>query len=334
MRRRSALIMAAATFLLSAVGSATAATYRWIDDDGVVNLSNNPARYEAYTRKANPDQGGAAPASIPQSPPAGDASNASKPMEGAGPRVRESLTTEVMRLAGLDFQIELLAAMVRGEFERWWSLGFRPGGGAASIVARTFSAEILRSNMHESLAQHLAQERTSVLLAWLRSPLSQRIVALESAPPSADRERELADFINQLPSRPPTPARLSLIQRLERAGEVTDSSAVVAAAAVAALRRTMAPFAAPGVMTQSGVDGQQAGTAIDENYRFRIMTSLLFTYRDLRDAELGRYVSVLESPTGRWFTQVTRVAFLTSLEAPAPRERTGGSAKAATRRTR
>jgi hypothetical protein len=53
------------------------------------------------------------------------------------------------------------------------------------------------------------------------------------------------------------------------------------------------------------------------------MTSLLFTYRDLSDAELARYVTVLESPSGRWFTQVVRAAFLASLEPPGSRERPG-----------
>ena len=44
------------------------------------------------------------------------------------------------------------------------------------------------------------------------------------------------------------------------------------------------------------------------------MVSLFFTYRDLSDADLGRYVSFLESPTGRWFTRIVQSAFLTSLD--------------------
>jgi hypothetical protein len=43
------------------------------------------------------------------------------------------------------------------------------------------------------------------------------------------------------------------------------------------------------------------------------MTALLYTYRDLRDEELGRYAAFLESPVGRWFTRVSRDALLDSL---------------------
>jgi len=334
MIRHAGLIILAGALLLGTGGPAAAATYRWIDDDGVINLSNDPMRYEAYRKRANLDQAAAGPPPQSQGSLSGDSPDVSKPVEGAGLRRTENVTTEVMRLSGLDYQVDLMAMVIQAEFERWRHLGFRPAGGAANVVARTFSPETLRGNMHQSLAQHLDQERTRLLLAWLRSPLSQRIVALESASPSADRENELAAFVNQLPSTPPTAARLALIHRLERAGEVTDSSATVAAAAVAALRRAVAPFVSPGAMARDGADGQPASPTIDEGYRLRIMTSLLFTYRDLRDADLGRYVSVLESPTGRWFTQVSRSAFLASLDTPNPRERPRVDATAGQRRAR
>jgi hypothetical protein len=46
------------------------------------------------------------------------------------------------------------------------------------------------------------------------------------------------------------------------------------------------------------------------------MLSLLFAYAELGDADLGRYVSFLESMTGRWFTRITHKAFLAALETP------------------
>jgi hypothetical protein len=105
------------------------------------------------------------------------------------------------------------------------------------------------------------------------------------------------------------------------------------AAAGAALRRTLGPFVSPAGIAPRDVAGQQAVPAIDENYRLRIMISLLFTYRDLSDAELGRYVGFLESPTGRWFTRVTHLAFLASLE-PFDQPRRAGAVIAAGKRSK
>ena len=335
MIRHAALIVAAAVlFLLGTGGSASAAIYRWVDNDGVVNYSDSPGRFEAYQRQVNPERAGPLTEPMPQRSAPADPPGVSTPVERTSLSRIESITVEVMRLSGLDVQVGLVAAMIHGEFEKWRMLGFRPPAGSEHMVARRFNADMLRGNVYQSLARHLGQPQSGVLLTWLRSPLSQRIVAHENASSTADGLSELADFINQLPSAPPTPARLALIHRLERAGEVTDSSAAVAAAAVVALRRTVMPLVSPGVMAQGGLDAQPGSPAIDEGYRLRIMTSLLFTYRDLSDAELGRYVTVLESPTGRWFSQITRQAFLASLETPDPRERPGAATAAGNRKAR
>ena len=331
MMRASSQIFAAGALLLGTICPAAAETYRWVDDDGVVHLSNSSARFETHQRRASPDQAVAARESQPRSSASGAPSDSSKPKESAGVGRMDSVTTEVMRLSGLDFQAEFLGLMIQGEFERLRSLGFRPSGGAATIVAQTFSPDTLRSSMHRSLARSLDQERTSTLLAWLRTPLSQRIVSLESAAATADHQMQMISFTNQLPSTPQAPARLTLIHRLERAGDVAQSSAIVMAAAGAALRRTLRPFLTPAGVAQRDVDGQQVGSTLDENYRLRIMLSLLFTYRDLSDAELGRYVSVLESPAGRWFTQVSHSAFLASLEPLEQPKQTGVGASAGKR---
>lgn len=331
MMRAPSRIVATGALLLGTMCPAAAATYRWIDDDGVVNLTDDQARFEAYLRHANPDHASPIPEPQPQNSASSASSDPSKPGEGTGLGRMDSVTTEVMRLSGLQVQVELLAMMVQGEFERWKGLGFRPARGAAAIVAQTFSAGQLLSNMQPSLARSLNHERTNLLLAWLRSPLSQRIVSLETATSTAERQGALVAFINQLPSTPPAPTRLTLIHRLERAAQVTQDSASVMAAAGAALRRTVAPFASPAGMAQRDNDGQQVSPAINESYRLRIMMSLLFTYSDLSDAELGRYVAVLESPTGRWFTQISHSAFLAALE-PLDKPKRTGAVTAAGRR--
>jgi hypothetical protein len=305
--------MLAVTLMLGAISPAAAASYRWIDDDGVVHLSNSQAHAETSRRRAAPDQSGA----VLEPPPHGATatpSEISKFKERAELRRMESVTTEVMRLSGLTVQIDLLAMMILGEFDRLRSLGLQPAAGATPMVAQTFGAEPLRSSMQEALSRSLDPERTRALLAWLRAPLSQRIVALECVLPTAERQTELIDFVNQLPSRPPSPTRLMLIHRLERATDATEGSAVVLAAAGAALRKALRPFVSPAVMAQPEKGGSKANPGVDENARFRTMVSLLFTYRDLSDADLGRYVSFLESPTGRWFTRIVQSAFLTSLD--------------------
>src|SRR5207249_1423856 len=95
---------------------------------------------------------------------------------GAGRRAR---SPGGARLSGLTVQVDLLAMMILGEFDRLRSLGLQPAAGATPAVAQTFGAEPLRSSMREALFRSLDPERTRTLLAWLRAPFSQRIVTLE-----------------------------------------------------------------------------------------------------------------------------------------------------------
>lgn len=319
MTRDLSRIVAAGALLLGTICPAGAATYRWIDDDGVVHLTNRQSRVESPGQREVPAQPGSGADSQRK------ASDASRSKESAELRRMESVTIEVMRLSGLTVQLDLLATGILGEFDRMRSSGSPPAAGAGPLVAQTFSADSLRSNMQEALARSLDPERTRALLAWLRTPLSQRIVSLESALAMPDGQTGLTDFVNLLPSTPPAPVRLTLVHRLERAGDVTQGSAVVLAAAGAALRKTVKPFVPPAALAQPDRDGQRTTPSIDENTRFRTMVSLLFIYRELSDAELGRYVSFLESPTGRWFTRISQAALLASLDPLAPPSRTHGT---------
>jgi hypothetical protein len=218
----------------------------------------------------------------------------------------------MMRLAGLGQQCDVLSAMIQA------NLGRRiRGSGRAPIdtLTQIFSADPLRRNVHRALVRQLDPSLTGPLLAWLRTPLSQRIVALEQRSVSPDRREEQAAFVNLLPSTPPPPARLALIHRLERAADVTESSAMILAGVGAAIRRAAAPLGGPAVNPARAADGQSAfRTPTDEHFRLGVMVSLLFAYAELSDADLGRYVSFLESTTGRWFTWITHKAFLAALE--------------------
>src|SRR5262249_8882989 len=234
------------------------------------------------------------------------------PADGAASA--ESVAAEVMRLSGLDAHAAVIAATISNRFDWWTRSGGRPSAGSARLVTQRFGAEALRASVRHALPRYLPHPHAAALLGWLRSSLSRRIVEMENRASAAERLPELERFVNQLPSAAPGATRLALIHRLERAGQVIDGSAAVFSAATAALRLSVSPGAsrqAPAAKVQ--IDHEDFGGVIDEHYRLRIMTSLVFTYAELSDADLARYVAFLESSTGRWFTRVTQLSLLAAL---------------------
>jgi hypothetical protein len=118
------------------------------------------------------------------------------------------------------------------------------------------------------------------------------------------------------------------MHRIARASQAAESTAVVMAATATAMRRALPALSAT---TDSASAQDEVDPYVDEMLRFRTMTALLYTYKDLRDDELGRYAAFLESPVGRWFTRVSRDALLDSLLQLQPERRPGALIRSAQR---
>jgi hypothetical protein len=312
MSGRWALLPAICGLIAAMHGPADATIYRWVDEDGVVIFSDHPWQYESYRRLMADEATGATRRTTTAT--AGRPSEAPSAVKTERPRPQssDSAADEVMRLSGMDVQMELLSLMMQTEFERWRSR-LPQIEAAREAVARRLSGDALRAGARRALVQSLDAEHTGLLLAWLRSPLSERMVAMENAASSTERLAEHVHFINQLPESPPSSRRLALLHRLERAEETTPTTLAVIDAAMDGLREAVAPFAPRGTLVRRGHAEVNGATASDEALRFRTMTTLLYTYRNLRDFELERFVSFMESSTGRWFTRVGRTALLEAL---------------------
>ncbi len=303
--RRIALTVLLGGALLTASG-AEAALIRLVDDDGVVIYTDNPWQFDVYRRQLGRD---GAPVESP-APIAGSAPDTPPPRSSPThprPAKAETAAEELFRLAGLDAQVEILSSLAQDDFERLPGRFWRTDE-MRDRVASVFGPDRLRAEILAGLQRRLEPDRTRAVLAWLKSPLGRRIVKLESAPPSPDRAVQEAAYVDQLPATPPPTARLALVHRAERATDATETSAVIMAATIDALRRAMAPLSGGKAAELDVID-----QGVNELLRFRTVTAFLFMYRELGDADLAGYVGFLESPTGHWFTAITRAAILDSL---------------------
>ena len=310
---RSIVLVCLGSALLAASGVAEGALIRLVDDDGVVIYTDNPWQFDTFRRQ----QGGGS-ISAASAAPTGNTRTEDPPSRDVPAAARsakvESAAEEVFRLSGLGAQVEILSALAQDDFERLPGQSWRTDA-MRDNVAAIFSADRLRVEILAGLRRRLEPDRTRSVLAWLRSPLARRIVRLESLPPSPDRAAEEAAYVNQLPATPPPAARLALIHRVERATEATETTAVVMSATIAALRRAVIPLSG-GSVPGSVAELEAMDLGANELLRFRTVTAFLFIYRELSDADLARYAAFLESPTGRWFTSITRMAILESIRPP------------------
>jgi hypothetical protein len=173
------------------------------------------------------------------------------------------------------------------------------------VATATIDRHALREAAADVVGHALARPDAGAL-QWLRSPQWERMKSLRAEGALEDpRARE--QFIAALPDAPPSPARIALVHRMERAGAVSALQVEVAEAVERIVERARGGTRPP--------RDREHWLAAAESTRFRTAAWTLYVYRNVSDEELGDYVAFWETPSGQWLVRVYRDAVLAALDA-------------------
>jgi hypothetical protein len=269
--------------------------YRWVDRQGNVIYADRPPQPDEVAPPAEPGPG----------------TSTSHPGAPGGPRRPvHPAVDELLDLSGLKYQVQIMALQTREQLDS--NLGGLEGRDRESvdrITGRAFRPETFYAVIREEFSQHVDEKRLRDVLIWYRSPVGQRITRLEVAFSASDRERELQEFVAGLATNQPSSARVALMQRLDGAGGVTESSVDLFVAVTQALARVADPHLPPARRLKPGQlesQARQIRLQLQEAFRQVNMVTLLYIYRSLDDGEVRRYIEFLESEAGGWFAAASR----------------------------
>ena len=293
--------------LLLAIALAHASTtdaaglYRSTAPDGTVTYSDRP--------QPAPDASTSAPAAPPVAdtpPPA-----AARPPAGSGrdtaPKSAGSATAdEVLELSGVKPQLAATPAKMAGEFRpRGGRLNAEDAAALEQILARHFDAERLYNQVRAEFKRRADARKLVDVAEWLRSPLGQKITALEvAAGLEADAARRATAFAPGGRGGPAA-ARVALVERIDWTAGITDgaleSMLAVARAMAMAMNRALGPDE-----RQTSAQIERQMQQLRGQARARLAQStiafMLYQYRSLQDDELQQYADFLASDAGRWYT--------------------------------
>jgi hypothetical protein len=184
----------------------------------------------------------------------------------------------------------------------------------AEIAARHFQPDAMMADLVQGMKAAYEAERMGRFLELLRQPIALKMSAIEGR--SVSRE-DRAKFAEDFRKNPPSAARQKLILTVD---EVTRNSELGLAITTLAARE----------MVDAMFDGlQKAGKrppkearqlinsqigASEPQMRAGFRTLMHITYRDVGDEELGEYVKLLDSETGRWGAGVMAGALRPAVE--------------------
>ena len=179
-----------------------------------------------------------------------------------------------------------------------------------------FQATKMREKVLEVMKSHFDPELAQAVMSWLRSPLGEKITALESIQFSAKTLQDVQAFGKHLQSNPPPQNRFELIRRLDAATAASEKNVEVA---LTILVQTATAVANAG-SKEKGMGVEEMRRQIDlkrpqleERARKSTEISLIYIYQTLTDKELERYVSFSESQTGTAYHKMAFEALMAAL---------------------
>jgi len=302
-----ALLLVLGAGLLVGGAPADAATYRWVDENGVVTYSDRPPQPRA-------------------APPAPDTPAADTPApDAAAPGVvagERAAVDALLDISGLKRQLAAITTRIRNEFhQQHGQLTAQDFAQAEQIAARHVRTESVYGLIAAGVGKRADATKLEAALAWYRSPLGRRITEIEVAfSVSRSVERELERYVGRLQARPPERERVALVARLDAAGRATETSLDVSMAIIRSLASAVDPYLpAERRLGPSQLESRirEVRAQAFEQVRRVSLVMMLFLYRDVPDADLARYVRFAESEAGQWYVSAVSRAFVDAVGAVA-----------------
>jgi hypothetical protein len=155
------------------------------------------------------------------------------------------------------------------------------------------------------------------LNGWLESPLGQKIKNEELKSSGAEQQANLLRFMADLQTNPPPQQRITLIQNLEQTLHLSDLTTIIVIEMIQGMAQAV-NLALPQEERQPEdmISEQVAAMApmLKENFRQQMIMTSFFTYRNLSDEELQKYIGFYNTPLGQKEIEITGKALSTVLK--------------------
>ncbi len=228
----------------------------------------------------------------------------------AGEKKTDPRSIETLMIkSGLSKQLAQIAPMVQAgmaqQNQKSEALSPEQMNELSGMADRAFDAKVLIEKVQKHLQANLSETDVQAALAWLRSPLGEKITKLEEDASTPAAYAEMQKTADKLTGNA---GRVKLARKLDNAVKATEAGVAVAlntqTAMIAALTSKAAPENRPtmeDIEKEVNKNRGQIQSAVEQG----TLLSFLYTYRSLSDAEIGKYIDFASSASGKKYHAVT-----------------------------
>lgn len=177
----------------------------------------------------------------------------------------------------------------------------------AKIIKTSFDAETARRNLYEFVKQNMDQRTLEDALAWLETPLARKLTKAENDAAAAEAQAEVLRYLAGFQKNPPPPDRVKVIQRLVKEAKLVESTVALVIDIMTGMINSfnlVMPDAKK--MSKGEIRAQVNGMKpmLDQAMHQQITMSTFYTYRNISNADLEKYIAYLTSKSGERFNDI------------------------------
>jgi hypothetical protein len=228
-------------------------------------------------------------------------------VSAASNHVQNKLVDQILKVSGMKESLQRLPEQIVSGFKQSIADdGISPEEQREllKIYKEAYPKNGFVNRVRDALNINYDEGRYTHLLQLLSTPLSQRMVKLESVEPSP---AEFRNYISQVAAQPLSPDRILLIQRMDSA---TRTSAMLGKMTISSIESNAMAMADDcndnAEKIKRMLDEQRPD--IEKSTRSSAQVMLAFTYRDVTDADLNEYLKINEDADSKWVQDFVQAA--------------------------
>jgi hypothetical protein len=183
-------------------------------------------------------------------------------------------------------------------------------------VQDAFAPKRLKKIITKEVKESMTVKDLNTALKWLDSSLGKKCTRLEEASSTPEALSEVKKFAAQLKKAPPEKNRVNILRRLDAAVKATETNVEItmnAQLAVAFAVVKSLPLEQQGPLEDIAAQLEKNRPQIEAVMRSQTLLFALYTYQDLTNAELEKYIRFATSPSGDKYHVATISGFKKAL---------------------
>jgi len=236
---------------------------------------------------------------------------------------RTKLIQSLYFKSGMDKQVKQLPLLIQANIEnalekddRINQLPRHTKLAISGSVHDAFAPERLRNIIIKELKKYMTVKDLNKALKWLDSPLGEKCTRLEEAASTPETLSKVQKFAAQLQQTPPPANRLDILRRLDAAVKATETNVEItmnAQLAVAFAIVKSLPLEQQGPLEDITAQLEKNRPQVEAVMKSQTLLFALYTYQNLTNAELEKYIQFATSPAGTRYHVATISGFKKAL---------------------